>query len=285
MFFFLKMPYKKCSEIKPLQVHAHVGIYQHRHEKRTSHSAPLDGSMTVEAAVVLPLLLCAFVGFLMWGKIFVLQQEVESALVETGRQIARKEYLYSSEKKEGSSIHLAKTLFMKQKKQGDFTKELEASFFNMSRSRYKKETGEIYLCVTYQVKLPLLLLGTWRLPLTCEVSQKAWNGYCPTAGESMEEAGYVYIAEDGEVYHKDSQCYHLHVTVKEVTNVDRYYKGDTSMDACSFCVKSGKKKKLCVTPEGECYHEDISCSGLIRRVHAVSKKEYSGRRPCKECGY
>lgn len=286
MFFFSKHTHFKVFKLKPLQVHSHTVIRKKnsKQEKRTSQSASMEGSMTVEASIVLPLLLCALVGFCMLGKIYVFQQEVETALLETARQLGRKEHLYTKKEKEGGTIYLAKSLFKKQKKQGDFTKELEVSFYSFLKSDYIEETGELDLCVDYQIRIPLLLLGTWKVPLRAEVCQKAWNGYYPTAEERSASEGYVYITEDGEVYHKDSQCYHLHVTIKEVHQVDAYYDGETEYDPCSFCVKEGEKQsKLYITEEGDCYHEDGSCSGLTRRVRVVTLEEGSKRRPCKEC--
>lgn len=288
MFFFSKHTHYTVFKSKPLQVHSHTvrrkKSSEYR-EKRTSQSASVEGSMTVEASIILPILLCAFVGMLLWGKMFVFQQEAEIALMETARQLGKKEYLYTKKEKEGSSISMAKSLFKRQKKQGDFTRELEVSFYSFLGSSYKKETGELNLCVNYQIRIPALLLGTWKVPLQSKVCQKAWNGYYPTAEERSAMDGYVYITEDGEVYHRDSQCYHLHVTIKEIHQVDAYYNGETSYSACSFCVETdGRKKKLYITEDGDCYHEDASCSGLTRRVQVVSLEEGKKRRPCKECG-
>lgn len=287
MFFFSKLISKTDFGIKsPLQVHSHTSVICPLAEKRTSQSASYEGSMTVEASIVLPILLTAFVGLLMWGKIFVLSQEVDMALLETARQIARKEYLFTAKEEEGSSIFLTRTLFTNVRKEGDFTEGVEVSAFDFSESEYIEETGEVSLVVKYRVKIPLLLLGTWKVSLQSAVRQKAWNGYRPSISEQLQESDYVYITEDGEVYHKDSQCYHLHVTIHEVYNVDAYYDGKTSYDACSFCVeKDNRKKELFITDEGDCYHEDISCSGLTRRVRVVKLEEGIGRRPCKECGY
>lgn len=286
MFFFsgLLRNRNKNKIDSPLRVHAsHRRRYQYT-KKRTSQSASLEGTMTIEAAVVLPLLLCVFVGIIMWGKIFVFCQEMDGALLETAREVGRKEYLFTSKEEEGSGIYMAVPLFEKLKSQGDFSDTVTLDSFYFSKLEYLEESGEIYLAIQYRVKLPLLLLGTWKVTFKSAVKQKTWTGYKPSKSETIGEGGYVYITEDGEVYHKDSQCYHLHVTVQEVYNVDDYYDGETSLDACEYCVSGeGHESKLYITPEGDCYHEDISCSGLTRRVKVVSAQESAGRRACKEC--
>ena len=48
-------------------------------DKRASLFASRKGSMTVEAAIVLPILLCSLMGMLLWGKVLLLDQEMQTA--------------------------------------------------------------------------------------------------------------------------------------------------------------------------------------------------------------
>ena len=293
MFFSHNRKYY-LSKNQPLRVQSHI---LNRHKKRTSQSASEnpslkwnefkseDGGVTVEAAIVIPLLLCAFVGIILWGKVFLIQQEMETALMETARQLARQEAGLIIQDQEGTSLLSAGILFSKNRKQGDSVGGIEVLSVNLVQSEYRKDTKEIYLKVGYVVKIPVLLLGTWRLPLKTSVVQKAWNGYAPEFGVNGQHKEYVYITEHGTSYHRDSQCYHLHVTIEEVTDVSKYYEDNTAFRPCEFCV-SGKKDKhvLYISEDGECYHEDLSCGGLTRTVHYVELSQIGGRRPCTDCG-
>lgn len=269
--------------IKPLQVHLHS---IKKNNKRTSLSASQQGSMTVEATVVLPILLCAFIGILLFAKVLMVNQEMETALLETARQLARKEYIFSEKGKEGASIALVNTFFQKNRKQGDAGKGISIRGLNFHGSKYEEQSKEIHLKVNYRIKVPLLLFGTWQIPICTEISQKAWDGYAPALGEeSIHSQEYVYVTTDGEVYHQDGQCYHLHITVHETEDVDKYYDGKTVYRPCEYCIhkKDEKSVVLYIPEEGDCYHSDPSCGSLTRTVRYVNKKEIAGMRPCSNC--
>lgn len=275
------------DKVTPLRVHSHI----QRHRKRTSQSVSLkeeicseDGGVTLEAAIIIPLLLCSFVGILLWGKVFLIHQEIETALLETARQIARQEAVLSMHDQEGTGILSAAVLFADNRKQGDKIGGIEVSSVSLIQSEYRKETKEVFLKAGYTVKIPTLLLGTWKLPLKSSVVQKAWNGYAPPAATGGQSTEYVYITEHGTSYHKDSQCYHLHVTIEEVQDTGTYYNGDTSYRPCEYCVSGDKDKNtLYISEDGECYHEDLSCGGLTRTVSYVELGQTGGRRPCTDC--
>ena len=255
-------------------------------DKRASLFASRKGSMTVEAAIVLPILLCSLMGMLLWGKVLLLDQEMQTALLETGRQLARKEYILSKNDAEGSSIYTADLLFHKNKVQGNATKGMEVSGISFLGSEYKRQTKEVHLCMRYQVKLNTILLGTWKLSLKGEVTQKAWNGYAPAAGEQNGQGEeYVYVTSDGRVYHTDGQCYHLHITVHETMDVTQYYEGKTKYKPCEHCIHKGEKQTstLYIPEEGDCYHTDPSCSGLTRTVWYIKKNEVGDLKPCSHC--
>lgn len=281
MFFLhILFPLKKRKKA-PLQGCSHRDRYT---SKRTSQSASDKGSMTIEASFVLPLLLCAFMGIVMLGKLFLVSQGMDMALLETARQIARKEHVLTAHGQEGEGIFLAPAIFQKVKDQGDGTTGLEVTGVSFTGSKYLASSKELLLSVTYKVKIPGLLLGTWKIPLTCKVKQKVWNGYAPLSSEGKKNGDYVYITEDGEAYHEDGQCYHLHISVKAVNNTKKYYDGDTALRPCEYCVEGTKRKTVLYIPrEGECYHEAIDCSGLTRRVTSVARSETEGRIPCEDC--
>lgn len=282
---------------KPLRVQSHI---LNRQKKRTSQSASKekkdlfrakknmiseDGSVTLEAAVIVPFLLCCFVGMILWGKVFLIHQEIETALLETARQLARQEAVLTCQDQEGTALLGAGILFSQNRKQGDQISGLKVSSVNLLQSEYRKNTKEIYLKAGYVINIPIMLLGTWKLSLKTSVVQKAWNGYAPLNAAGGQIGEYVYITEHGTAYHRDSQCYHLHVTIEEVTDTDRYYEGKTAYRPCEFCVSGNQDKKtLFICEDGECYHEDLACGGLSRTVRYVEISQIGGRQPCADCG-
>ena len=62
----------------------------------------------------------------------------------------------------------------------------------------------------------------------------------------------------------------------------KYYK-------CSYCARAVSSQEalsgsVFVTDYGRLYHTRIDCPDLKRTVHAVKLSEVGGRRPCKDCG-
>ena len=111
-----------------------------------------------------------------------------------------------------------------------------------------------------------------------------WCGY--DKGFFREE-DYVYVTNDSEVYHVDRDCSHLRLTVTDAdagsisalrNNSGSKYK------PCGICHSSLADGKLYITPEGDRYHNSITCSGLKRTVRAIRISEIGDRRPCSRCG-
>lgn len=116
---------------------------------------------------------------------------------------------------------------------------------------------------------------------------RAWTGYDVTqdeVGETEEE--YVYITESGSVYHRRRNCTHLSLSVEltgreEVESRRNAYGGRYT--ACEKC-KGSESGIVYITAEGDRYHNTIECSGLKRTVRCVLLSETGGRAPCSRCG-
>ena len=103
---------------------------------------------------------------------------------------------------------------------------------------------------------------------------RAWTGYDVErkfSGEEQEE--YVYITENGTVYHRERNCTHLTLSI-ELAGKDevgqlrnesggKYYPSEKcGGDGSSF---------VYVTGEGTRYHNTITCSGLKRTVISIPR--------------
>lgn len=106
------------------------------------------------------------------------------------------------------------------------------------------------------------------------------NGFFP-------DEEYVYITDDSEIYHRDRECSHIRLTVIE-TDANELGSRRNSSGAryrpCGICHSRPGDGKLYITPEGDRYHNSITCSGLKRTVRAVKLSEVGDRRPCSRCG-
>ena len=106
------------------------------------------------------------------------------------------------------------------------------------------------------------------------------NGFFP-------EDDYVFITEDSRVYHRNRNCSHIMLTIRETTSGEvtslRNNNGNRYRP-CESCHSSLSDDRLYITTEGNRYHNNINCSGLKRTVRAVRLSEVGNRRPCSRCG-
>ena len=122
------------------------------------------------------------------------------------------------------------------------------------------------------------------------VKVHAWTGRTfegDSGNESIPEK-MVYITESGSVYHKDSGCSYLNVSLKQIpgTSVlaanNQYGEHYT---ACETCSRNQKPAGVVfVTEQGNHYHNLETCSGLKRTVRMVKETETSGMKCCSRCG-
>ena len=123
------------------------------------------------------------------------------------------------------------------------------------------------------------------------VNVHVFNGYSgddPAAIKQREE--YVYITKDSEVYHRRRDCRHLKVSIRAVsgsrvsgernTEGGRFYR-------CRYCsrgIPADYGGTVYVTDYGRLYHTRINCPDLKRTVSVIPLSQAGGRRPCKDCG-
>lgn len=220
-----------------------------------------DASLTVESAMVLPLVIFLIMTFLLWIQFFQVQEDSMRTLNEQLRQISGAAAV-AQEAVRGSAELLPEEIILEDTQTLHFLAGFtpgEQQFRRWAKlrlftgRRYAGEEGE---------------------------------------GEEEEEKEMVWLTETGSVYHVREDCTHLKLsvsrTVYEALNGLRNQNG-AIYHACEVCVgknAAGKGTLVYITREGNRYHLDISCRGLLRRIRCVTKKEAleQGRRPCSRCG-
>lgn len=129
-----------------------------------------------------------------------------------------------------------------------------------------------------------------RVWMYSQVRVRAWTGKereTGPKGEGQLEA-MVYVAENGEVYHKSLDCTYLNLTVTQalgssISSLKNKY--GEKYRPCGICCQGKKPGPLVfITETGDCYHNQEDCSGLKRTVHLVSASKAKGMRPCPRCG-
>ena len=237
------------------------------------------GSLTIEAAMILPLFMSGMLALVSILFMYLAGQRMQALLINTAEELAvrcsdgHNEALSDIRDEYAKSIPAEDLRFIRDGSDG-----IDMTASNLDDSEY------IELCVRCEF-VPLSgFFDMITVPYGRRCLAHIWcgyeNGYFP-------DEEYVYITNDSEVYHSDRECSHIRLTVKQTTpdrlgslrndNGSRYR-------PCEICHARPSDATLYITPEGDRYHNSITCSGLKRTVYTIKKSETGGRRPCSRCG-
>ncbi len=233
-----------------------------------------QGSLTVEAALVLPLLLFALVTVLFLFRIMQLQYAVGEAL---DKAVAEAALLREGPEETENKVKL---LFY-----GELMKqECPVSMIILGLGGFSWDESEVdqeYLSmkIKYIIKIPGWILKNGKFEAVESSRCRRWNGM-PGAGEQGSEGQWVYITPEGSVYHKSRECTHLRLSIESVSAGE-----SEGYRACIVCADGKERPSLLyITKEGDCYHIKLTCRGLKRTVYMVPLTKAEGRSPCLRCG-
>ena len=254
-----------------------------------------SGSATVEAVCIMPLLIFAFWAFYSIGQLYILENQVYQAAINTAGGLAeyaylteRNEQLSDPEDSEAISLQLLGTGIAETK----FRSYLEErrrieryvingiGGFQFADVQIPDTEGFICFQIQYRVRIPVPFLANLTMPLSVQIRQKAFTGY--RNGDGQEQEVYVYVAEYSTVYHVSRNCTHLRLTIIPVTEAV-LKTGYSNLSPCELC-GSEKANLYFVTETGDRYHTSDRCTGLKRTVRRVKLKELNGYAPCSRCG-
>lgn len=262
----------------------HFNIQGHIPHKETPRCARLSAVFTLEAALLMPLLASFFVSILFFFRVMQIELEVQKALDDTGRLLA----VYLAD--EGDSavgFVTAKVLFGKEMADRETAKQyISGGFLGISLAESEFTANEIHLKACYQIKLPIRLFWSWEFPMQQRADCRKWTGWSP-AGENESTDEWVYITETGTVYHTNSTCTHLNLSIQSVNYSQvsgmRNENGG-KYEECILCAeKAAIGGHVYITNQGDCYHYDLNCSGIKRTVQMVRLSEVGARRKCTRC--
>lgn len=255
-------------------------------------------SMTVEACLVLPFFLFAFLNIISIVEIYRLQGNMGAAMHDTAKQMAV--YGYEYREITGGAAGAAESLGLtclyaagkvRTKLGADYLDNSPlaggASSVSWLRSSVMQGDDCIDLVAEYRIEPPAAVVGYTPRVLYSRMRTRAWTGYDNTAhgagGAGDEEI--VYITPDGSVYHRSRGCSYLKLSIvavdKSFLDTQRNQDG-SKYYPCGECGASCGST-VYITSYGNRYHSTLGCSGLKRTVIAVPISEAGGRGACSKC--
>lgn len=281
-----------------------------RSARRTS--PVLSGSMTVEAALVLPLFI-----FFMMNILFILdmirfQSNLTAALQQAGNRVC--EYAFYTEyarvggkdvssmigSADGSagravSAGLSET-FVRGKVNaclGDMRAHscLDGPISYLGSDIMGGADGDtVRIVASYKVRPFFRVMGVPDFRMQNRYYGHAWTGYDIThaSEEADREDVTVYVTQYGTVFHRSRSCSYLNPSVSCVPGAVRESARNRSGGKyyrCPICKPSSYGSCL-LTKDGDRYHSRADCPALKRTIRSMPLSDAAGHyTPCSKCGY
>jgi len=272
------------------------------HIRALSGKASFFASLTVEAALVMPVFLFGILNLLGMMEIFDVQMRLQAALHQTAKEMAVEGYAYGqlqpgNEEALSLPVQVAfSESFVRSGVQRYVTKSVldHSVIENGSRGivySFSKimENDRIELIAVYRIAPRFALVPFMKVWTASQAKVRAFTGYDntrPLEGKQSQEE-YVYVTESGSAYHLDRGCSHLKLSiqlvgtneVKELRNEEggRYY-------PCEVCHGSQNVGDIVlITNQGDRYHRTVTCPGLKRTIRTIPLDQASGYHPCGRC--
>jgi hypothetical protein len=257
--------------------------------------------------------------FLYFFQIMLIQERLQAAITEAGRNTAKYAYVIQEFIKEenleklNSSLYGSKDNFnyheLKETVLDSSILKLRVkdyiSMDQINRSCIKggydgilfyessvmDEEDCIDIVLRYQMKIPFNLFGLEDLNMIQRVRLRGWTGHQVAAAYGKEEDEgtqdtLVYITETGTVYHTNKNCSHLRLSIRPVQGLPTNLRNDNGAiyHSCELCGHQETESDMTyITTDGTRYHRNINCSGLKRTIISVPLSEVSDRKLCKRC--
>ncbi len=254
----------------------------------------LKGSMTVEAALVVPLFCLFLMSMGSAMEMIRLHNNLEVALWDAGRKLS----IYGSlsagwedteqedTKNRSEAVIIAYTLIKAQIEEQLGREYLEEAPLDEGSSGLQflesAVDGDIYeINMTYRVR-PFFVFPGWRgFRMANRYYGHKWNGYeIPGA---KDEENYVYITEDSEVYHTNAWCTHIRLSVEPMEGA-KIPKGYRPCEKCMNGLPGIQEDRIYFVPEsGDCYHSYRDCPGIKRTVQKIPAQEAANYKECSKC--
>ena len=222
-----------------------------RKPKRPPRALPCvfqKGSLTAEAAMVLPVFLLALLtmaGYMLaYGKQLTMTEE----LLETAERMAI--YRGMSEEDTGQSVPLIKT-------------------YRFIPAVRLPSAGALQLTATAQVR-------PW----------VGYSGQFARDDGRMEDTELVYVSDNESVYHTNPDCSYLDIHLRAMDTKDAGHtknENGARYTACGTCCRANKTGTVYVSGKGSHYHASLGCSRLSRSPKAVTKSSVSHLHLCTRC--
>ncbi len=256
-----------------------------KHRKKAFLSA--SASLTLEAALALPLFLYAAAAFITLFHVMDVYRQVQAAAESVSEHIGQTAYLSKYTEDESpldtASAYVYAELSMRAK-----LEKLPIRKFSLLRSELLKDGETVDLIVDYEISMPFSILGLGSMKQTNRSFRRAWVGQEGRSGEEKEgekDNIVVYVGKNSTRYHISRTCHYLYNDLKAVPikDMEAWRSRDgRRYSPCARC-RNRHAGMVYIMPSGEHYHTTTSCTAINAYVRPVLKSQVEHLGRCSYC--
>lgn len=259
-----------------------------------------SASLTVEAAMILPIFLFALSCLIMIGQIIQIQTRLQNALEMTAEKVASYSY---AEELVRENVNGLNSIIAEWIIDGITFAAVKNEIIELAGKNYldhsclKDGSDGLYLIgstistekefvdivLSYKIRAPIPIFFDNQLWITQRSRRRLWIG-SKKAEEKVEVL--VYVTVNGSVYHTNMDCSYLKRTIRSVSyesiRTERNESGGKYYD-CEFCTKGIMGAVVYITNYGDRYHFRTTCPGLSRGIRSLPLSQVNNLPQCKKC--
>jgi len=260
----------------------------------------LKASLTVEAALVLPLILFCIILLMMPLHMMNADRKVQKVCEDVASDVSK--YLYtvnelnkgtlnssSSENDSRISTYMdiadgpALGAFAAARIKSEVDDQ-RLKIVNVLNSDLDSRDDMVTVRIDYAYKLPFNVFDMGFLQQEVTASRRAWvgaDGSMDRGGEAVDEE-WVYIGKNPTRYHLSATCHYLYNDWKRAIVVaSGKADGKAPCDICGRTAVPGQT--VYITPNGDKYHTDTGCPAMKAYPQMVRKSEVEHLGCCSYC--
>ena len=260
----------------------------------------IKGVVTVEASIAIPIFMFCFLEIMSLLNYISTYSGVLYAMKEIGDRVCIHGYMYDmvvegEEEKTLAEQVISSVVFSEGYLDTQLRKTcrdiiIEDSIVNgingisLLGSNVDRKSEVVSIVARYTMKPEFSIAGT-EYQVISRYYGRFWTGYSLQKPEIFKE--YVYVTENGNVYHLSRDCTYLKLSISSVKSDDLKEKRNdhgSRYKACEICFNQKRPQEMYyITKNGNRYHSDLGCSSLKRTVYRIELTEIDNKSICSRC--
>lgn len=256
-------------------------VYIFSHVKK-SIAASFNGSLSLEASLVVPIFIFALGSMIMLIEMERLQSNIFESLHQS--------ISYSFDNR--STVDYKKVFmnYLDSKENPYICLDKGAEGITLTDSSSIDDDGYIRISAEYKEKPFISLFPLMNAEIKDSIFGHSFTGYVNSNGKGnyFNDDIQVYVTLTGVKYHKDRECSYIKVKLNKVMAADIKMLRNASGKKYSPCHECHPKLEgtLFIAEYGDKYHSSNSCTAIKKTVKTIGLKEAisEGYTACSKCG-